>query len=425
MNTLIENVNAWQILDSRGRPTVRTRVQLKSGAAGYGDAPAGASKGKHEAVELRDNEKPFAGASVLRAVENVKSIIGPALHNLEAMDQSAIDALLCRLDGTPAKSALGANAILSVSCAVASAAADAKDVPLYRHLARRATPSVPLPMVNILSGGLHASGALDFQDFLAIPHGLPSFAQAMECVVSIHRHAYEILTSKAFVITGVADEGGWGARLQSNEAALEILTQAIERAGYSPGKDVSIAIDAAATHFFAHGRYKLSRDESTMTAAEFTDLLERFCKRYPVVSIEDGLSEDDWDNWPRLTQRLGTRVQIIGDDLFTTNSARVARGIEERSANAVLVKMNQAGTVSEALDVVEQCAAAGWNAVVSARSGETESSFLADLAVASGAGQIKVGSITRSERLAKYNRLLEIEALSNLPYAAGRLTFGE
>jgi len=348
----------------------------------------------------------------------VEHKIAPALKGMDAANQAAVDQRLIALDGTENKSALGANAILGVSCAVARAAAAASGVPLWVRLAAQRKATIPMPMVNILSGGLHAGRNFEFQDFLAVPNGLSRYSDALHAIVAIHHSTRALLEKEGHILTGVADEGGWGPRLKNNEAALDILTRAITAAGFAPGAQVSIAIDAASTHFYENGKYNL--ESRSLSSAEMIDLLDDWVKRYPIVSIEDGLAEDDWDGWAGLTAKLGSRIQLVGDDLFTTNRKRLDRGISSAVANAVLVKMNQIGTLTETLDVVDRARAAGYRAVISARSGETEDAFLADLAVASGAGQIKVGSITRSERLSKYNRLLEIEKWDCLPYAGGK-----
>lgn len=409
MTTSIEELKAWEILDSRGEPTVAARVRLTNGVTAIGHAPAGASTGRHEAVELRDRDPlRYAGRGVLKAVETIETTLAPALKSMSVEDPAAIDRRMIDLDGTPAKSHLGANAILAVSCAVHRALSLVRNEPLWRTLSRGA-PVLPRPMVNILSGGLHAGRNVDFQDFLVIPHGFESLAEALHAITKIHHHARVIIDRLGFPVTGVADEGGWGPALRSNEEALHILSAAIEHAGYDPGKQFSIALDIAATHFESSGAYELRSEKRTLTSSALTDLIEDWSSRYPITSIEDPLAEDDWSGWRTLTDRLGARMQIIGDDLFTTNTARLERGIREKAGNAILVKMNQIGTITETFEVLELARNAGYKAIVSARSGETEDSFLADLAVASGAGQIKIGSITRSERLAKYNRLLEIE----------------
>ncbi len=422
----IASLRAWEILDSRGRPTLAVEARLSVGIAAIAQVPSGASTGRHEACELRDGDsKRYGGLGVRRSAANVNGDLSPALTGWDASDQAGIDRRLIELDGTPDKSRLGANALLGVSCAVARAAAVSQGVPLWQWLEGGRVPLLPLPMVNILSGGLHAGHNIEFQDFLVIPLGFATFSEALEAVAAVHRAAREVIESRGYILTGVADEGGWGPRLKSNEEAIEILTQAIERAGYRPRDDISIAIDAAASHFYRDGRYVLGSEERAVSSQEMIAQFGDWVRRYPVISIEDGLDQDDWDGWKRLTADLGDRVQLIGDDLFTTNLQRVRRGIEERAANSVLVKMNQIGTLSETLAVVDLAREAGFAAVISARSGETEDSFLADLAVASGAGQIKVGSVTRSERLAKYNRLLEIECSAGLDFAGRETGVGQ
>ncbi len=417
MGTRIRRVSALEILDSRGNPTLAVEIRLGRGVVATAKVPSGASTGRHEAVELRDGDPArYGGKGVRRAVQNVEDVLGRAVLGMEAEDQQALDLRLLAVDGTPDKSRLGANALLGVSCAAARAAALARGIPLWKHLQGGRVASVPCPMVNILSGGLHAGRQFEFQDFLAVPHAFDTYAEALRAVADIHRAAKQVLDARGCVLTGVADEGGWGPHLPSNETALEVLTEAIERAGYRPGEQVSIAIDVASSHFFENDSYFLRSEDRRLSAEEMIDLLAGWVARFPVISIEDGLAEDDWEGWRRLTRRLGGRIQILGDDFFTTNPSRLERGILQKAANAVLVKMNQIGTLTEAFRVVDMAAAAGFRAVISARSGETEDDFLADLAVATGAGQIKVGSITRSERLAKYNRLLEIEKRDGLGY---------
>lgn len=408
--TGIRAVGAWEILDSRGNPTLAVDVELTDGARATAMVPSGASTGRHEAVDLRDGDpQRYRGLGVRKAVANVNDVIGPALRGLDVADQAATDRRLIELDGTAGKSRLGANALLGVSCAVARAAARSRGLFLWQSLAGGRAPLLPVPMINILSGGLHAGRNIEFQDFLAIPHGFDSYAEALEAAAAVHYAARQIVEQRGYILTGVADEGGWGPRLSSNEEALEILTAAIERAGYRPADQVSIAIDVAASHFFRGGLYELTSECRTLTAAEMVDQIESWCGRFPVISVEDGLDQDDWSGWQLLTRRLGGHLQLIGDDLFATNPTRLARGITDAAATSVLVKMNQIGTLTETFLVIDQARGAGFSAVISARSGETEDSFLADLAVASGSGQIKIGSITRSERLAKYNRLLEME----------------
>jgi enolase len=411
MTLTTESVRAREVLDSRGNPTVAVEVRLAGGATGEAKVPSGASTGRHEALELRDGDAGrYAGRGVLRAVENANRVLGPALRGMDAADQEAVDRRMIEIDGTPDKSRLGANAILGISCAAARAAAEARGVPLWRHLAGGRRALLPLPMVNILSGGLHAGRQFEFQDFLAVPRGFASYADALEAIVAVHRATRAVLDRRGYVLTGVADEGGWGPRLPDNETALAVLVEGIEEAGLRPGEQTAIAIDVAATHFHHGSEYRLRSEERVLTSGEMAGLLAGWVDRYPVASIEDGLAEDDWEGWEALTAALGGRVQLIGDDLFATNPARLEEGIRRGAANAVLVKMNQIGTLTETFAVLDRARQAGYRAVVSARSGETEDDFLADLAVASGAGQIKVGSVRTSERMAKYNRLLEISA---------------
>ena len=417
MSLTIRDIRALEILDSRGNPTVMVQVELSDATVASAKVPSGASTGSHEAIELRDGDSShYAGKGVRKAVENVTRVILPALRGANADDQAAIDRRMIELDGTPNKSRLGANAILGVSCAVARAVARSRRMPLWRYLAGGRRAVLPVPMVNILSGGLHAGRNFEFQDFLAVPLGFTTYAEALEAIVAVHRAARAVLETHGYPLTGVADEGGWGPHLPTNETALDVMLEAIERASYHPGRQMGIAIDVAASHFFSDGKYALRMEGRSLTSDEMIDLLRGWTARYPVVSIEDGLAEDDWSGWQRLTETLAAKLQLIGDDLFATNPQRLERGIRERTANAVLVKMNQIGTLTETFQVIDRARNAGFRAVISARSGETEDDFLADLAVASGAGQIKVGSITRSERLAKYNRLLEIEAGGEIDY---------
>jgi len=422
MPLTLRSLRALEILDSRGNPTVSVTAEVSDGTIASAHVPSGASTGRHEALELRDGVAGwYGGKGVRRAVANVEGPIAHALVGAPADDLEELDRRMIELDGTANKSRLGANAILGVSCAVARAAARAKGVPLWEHLNASfpgsRTASMPVPMVNILSGGLHAGRNLEFQDFLVIAHGFADTVKALEATVAVHRQAGRLLAEQGCVLTGVADEGGWGPLLASNEKALEVLTQAIERAGYRPREHFTIALDVAASHFYRDGRYELATEDRALSSAEMIELLAAWCARYPVGSIEDGLFEDDWEGWRSMTTRLGRRVQLVGDDFFTTNPQRLRQGCAQGAANAVLVKMNQIGTLSETFEVIEMARKSGYRAVISARSGETEDSFLADLAVASGAGQIKIGSITRSERLAKYNRLLEIERDSGLTRA--------
>ncbi len=418
MSLTVSGLRALEILDSRGSPTVMVEVELSDGTIANAKVPSGASTGSHEARELRDGDVGhYAGKGVRQAVENVHRVIAPALQGSHVEEQHAVDQILISLDGTPDKSRLGANAILGVSCALARAVARSRGVPLWRHLAGHRRPVIPVPMVNILSGGLHAGRNLEFQDFLAIPLDFPTYAQALETIAAVHRAARIVLERCDYLLTGVADEGGWGPRLPSNEAALNVMMEAIEDAEPRAPAKIAIAVDVAASHFYGDGKYELRTEGRFLTSGDMIGMLSGWVDRYPVISIEDGLSEDDWTGWRKLTEALGSKVQLIGDDLFATNPTRLERGIREQSANAVLVKMNQIGTLTETFQVIDRAHEAGFRAVISARSGETEDDFLADLAVASGAGQIKVGSITRSERLAKYNRLLEIESSAAVPYA--------
>lgn len=410
MSSRIRAVDAWQILDSRGNPTLAARITLEDGAVGTFQTPSGASTGKHEAVELRDGPGGrYGGKSVLGAAENVRTEIAQALIGLPADEQALLDRTLIELDGSENKGRLGANAILSASGAAARAAAASAGVPLWRYLAGDRPAAIPVPMVNILSGGLHAGRQLEFQDFLAVAHGFFSFAEAIEAITMTHRAMADLLAEKGFALTGVADEGGFGPRLASNRQALDLLLLAIERAGFESGEQISIAIDVAATHFHRDGGYELRSEDRWLPEDSMIDLLAEWVDAAPLLSIEDGLAEDSWEGWRKLTARIGDRCRLIGDDFFVTNPRRLERGVAEKAGNAVLVKMNQIGTLTETFEVIDRAREAGFGAVISARSGETEDSFLADLAIASGAGQIKVGSVTRSERLAKYNRLLEIE----------------
>jgi len=406
----IQALHAWEILDSRGRPTLSVEALLSDGATAVAQAPSGASTGTHEAVELRDGDPArYGGRGVLVAVSNVNGEIARAVAGRNAEDQAGLDGALIALDGTAQKSRLGANALLGVSCAVARAVSVSRGQPLFETLSL-GNPTLPVPMINILSGGLHAGANIEFQDFLIIPHGFDSYAEALEATVKIHGVAGDLIRRAGYLLTGVADEGGWGPLLPSNQAALELLNNAIGEAGFQPGEQVSMAIDVASSHFYRAGRYTLKSEGRELGSEGLVELLAEWTEQFPLVSIEDGLFEDDWAGWRQLTERLGGSIQLLGDDFFTTNRARLQRGIDEGCANAVLVKMNQIGTLTETFEVCRLARANGYAAVVSARSGETEDSFLADLATATGAGQIKIGSITRGERLAKYNRLLELES---------------
>ena len=404
----IASVHARELLDSRGNPTVEAVVRLDDGASGSALVPSGASTGAHEAVELRDGDPArYGGKGTLTAVRNVTERIAPALVGQDAGDQAAVDAVIIELDGTPDKSVLGANAILGVSLAVAHAAAASRGLPLYRSIAT-ADPVLPTPMMNLLNGGRHASNSTDLQELMVMPVGFERFGEALRCGVEVYQALRAIVAGRG-LSTNVGDEGGFAPELPSNEAALDLLMEAIEAAGYEPGKDCLLALDAAAAEFYRDGAYHLERDGVVLSSDELIDLYEGWLSRYPIASIEDGLGEDDWEGWAQLTARLGARVQLVGDDLFTTNIERIERGIEERSANAVLIKLNQIGSLTETLAAIEATQKAGWGVVISHRSGETEDTTIADLAVATGAGQIKTGAPARGERTAKYNRLLRIE----------------
>ncbi len=428
--TLINSVRGREVLDSRGNPTVEVDVTLCGGALGRAIVPSGASTGRHEAVELRDGDPTrYEGMGVLRAVAAVNDVIGPAVcGDCDAADQSALDARLRELDGTANKANLGANAILGVSLAAAHAAAHAAGQPLYRYLGGPEARVLPMPMVNIISGGRHAAGGLDMQDFLAIPIGAETYGEALRMVVAVYRAVGRLLSQMGPYAYGVADEGGYGPPLPCHEDALGLIYDATRLAGYRCARDgdIAIGLDVAATEFAGDGRrYALYAEGRTFSSEELVDLLDHWSKTYPIISIEDGLSEDDWDGWDYLTKKLGGSTQLIGDDLFTTNPERLARGADDGIANAVLVKPNQIGTLTETLETVRLAQERGYLPVISARSGETEDTTIADLAVATGAGQIKIGSITRSERLAKYNRLLRIEEeLGDGARFAGRDVFG-
>jgi enolase len=417
VNTEIEVVDAREILDSRGNPTVEVDVLLADGSVGRAAVPSGASTGAHEAVELRDGDSTrYGGKGVLQAVLNVTESIGPTLHGVDAADQAGIDALLCELDGTPNKARLGANAILGASLACAHAAAAAHDLPLYRYLGGVGARILPVPMFNILNGGRHAQDSTDFQEFMVMPVGADTYSDALRAGAEIFATLRTILHEDGHA-TGQGDEGGFAPSLPTNEAAIEVILRAVERAGYKPGVDVSIALDPATSELVEPGsgrdgapyRYVLAREGRTLDSEELVELWASWSARYPIVSIEDGLAEDDWAGWRTLTERLGGTVQLVGDDLFVTNTERIARGIAESSANAVLIKLNQIGTLTETIEAIEIARRAGWAAVVSHRSGETEDTTIADLVVAMGTGQIKTGAPSRSERVAKYNRLLRIE----------------
>ena len=407
MNT-IQSIHARQILDSRGNPTVEVDVRLTSGATGRAAVPSGASTGEREALELRDGGEPFGGKGVTRAVANVNHEIADAIRGLDLPDQRALDETLVALDGTPDKSRLGANAVLGVSMAAARAAAAAAGVPLWRHLGGDEAKLLPVPAMNVLNGGVHADNPIDFQEFMIAPVGASSFAGAMRIGAEVYHQLRSTLKQRGLA-GGVGDEGGFAPMLESNEAPLELIVTAIEAAGYRPGDDVAICLDPATSEFFRDGRYELACEDRSLSSAEMIDLWAGIAGRYPLLFLEDGLAEGDWDGWKQLTDRLGDTLQLVGDDIFVTNPGILRHGIERGIANSVLIKLNQIGTLTEALDTIEIARTAGYRCVISHRSGETEDTFIADLAVATGVGQIKTGAPARSERVAKYNQLLRIE----------------
>jgi enolase len=420
----IQDLHAREILDSRGNPTVEVEAVLASGARGWAAVPSGASTGAHEAVELRDGDpRRFGGLGVRKAVANVREHLLPAVRGADAADQAAVDRRLIAADGTPNKGRLGANAILGVSLAAAQAAAAARGLPLYRALGGDAAVTLPVPMFNILNGGKHATDSTDFQEFMVMPVGAVSFAQALQMGAEVYQALKKLVRSRGFQ-TNVGDEGGFAPSLASNKDALELVTAAIDAAGYRPGQDCVLALDLATTELYANGRYTLAKEGRSLTSAEMVDFLAGWAAAYPIASIEDGMAEDDWDGWRLLTQRLGSKVQLVGDDFFVTNTERIQRGIDRGCANSVLIKLNQIGTLTETLAAVDMAHRAGWTAVVSHRSGETEDVTIADLAVATNCGQIKTGAPARSERVAKYNRLLRIEEeLGARARYAGRSAF--
>jgi len=405
----ISTVDAREILDSRGNPTLSVTVTLEDGAMGQAAVPSGASTGAHEAVELRDGGTRYGGKGVLKAVKNVKGEIASALEGFPATEQRMVDRLLREMDGTPNKGRLGANAILGVSLAVARAAAESIGIPLYRYLGGNGVHRLPVPMFNILNGGKHAPDSTDFQEFMVMPVGADSFTDGLRMGVEIYHALHAILRERGYA-TSVGDEGGFAPSLPGNEEAVVVVIDAIERAGYKPGTDAVIALDPASTELYEDGRYTLAKENRVLSSEEMVAHWASWVAKYPIRSIEDGLAEDDWEGWATLVARIGGDCQAVGDDLLVTNPERIHRAIEARAANSVLVKLNQIGTLTETLEAVEAAHRAGWTAVISHRSGETEDTFIADLAVATGAGQIKTGAPARSERTAKYNRLLEIEA---------------
>jgi enolase len=410
MSSRITAIDAIEVLDSRGNPTLRVTVEVDSGHRGIATVPSGASTGRREALELRDRDPTrYTGKGVLRAVENVRALIWPHLKGFDVQLQATIDKSLIELDGTKHKSRLGANAIIGVSMAVACAAAHAREIPLYAYLDERQPYRLPVPMMNVINGGLHAENSLDFQEFMIVPHGASSFAEALRYGAETFHALRDALRRRGYSVA-VGDEGGFAPDLRSNEEACELILQAVRTTGLAPGREIALALDPAATSFWKDGRYMLVKSgRGAITRADLLAMYKHLAEIYPIVSIEDGFAEDDWDGFKTQTAAIGRRIQIVGDDLYATNPNLIRRGIDEKATNAVLIKLNQIGTVSETMQAIELCRKAGWQYVISHRSGETEDTFIADFAVAMSGGQIKAGSLSRSERLAKYNRLLEIE----------------
>ncbi len=409
MSTLIQGVIARQILDSRGNPTVEVEVYLEDGSLGRASVPSGASTGAHEAVELRDdNKKLYGGKGVLKAVENVNETIASQLVTLDAADQVGIDRLMIELDGTENKGKLGANAILGVSLAVAKAAANSLGLPLYRYIGGTNGAQLPVPMMNILNGGKHADSNVDLQEFMVMPAGASSFSEALRWGVDVYHSLKKVLNKKG-ISTGIGDEGGFAPNLPSNEAAIEVIIEAIVAAGYTPGEQCFIALDPASSEFYEDGKYVLKGEGRTLSGPQMVDYYAALVEKYPIISLEDGLAEDDWATWKLLTERIGDKVQLVGDDLFVTNTQYLQKGIDTGTANSILIKVNQIGTLTETLNAIELAKRAGYTAIISHRSGETEDSTIADIVVATNAGQIKTGAPARSDRVAKYNQLLRIE----------------
>jgi len=414
MSGIITDINALEILDSRGNPTVRVYVELECGIVSSASVPSGASTGENEAIELRDGDmKRYGGKGVLKAVDNVQNIIAPELIGMNVLEQSEIDFTMIELDGTPTKSKLGANAILGVSMAVAKAGAMYSDMPLYRYLGGSNARRIPVPCMNILNGGSHADNSVDIQEFMVVPHGAPTFSEGLRYATETFHELKKLLNSKGKA-TSVGDEGGFAPNLDSNEEAMELIVEAIKNAGYKPGVDISLALDSAASEFLAVNSsnvYDLKWSNSgTKTSDEMIEMAKQWCEKYPIISWEDPLGENDWEGFAKFTKEFGKKIEIVGDDLFVTNTKYVAQGIKQKSANSVLIKLNQIGTVTETIDTIRMCKDVGWRTFISHRSGETGDTFIADFAVAFDAGHIKTGSSSRSERIEKYNRLLEIEA---------------
>ena len=419
---LIDTIEARQVLDSRGNPTVEAEVFLECGASGRAIVPSGASTGAHEAHELRDGGSKYMGKGVLNAVNKIHETISPALCGLSALDQTAVDKLMIEIDGTPNKSNLGANSILAVSLATARASANALEVPLYRYLGDPLSNLLPVPLMNVINGGAHAPNSLDFQEFMLGPHGVQNFSESRRMGTEIF-HSLKSLLDKKGLSTAVGDEGGFAPDLSSSEEAGDLLLEAIQKAGFIPGEQVSLALDAASTEFYNNGIYQY--EGKNLNSSEMISYLSRLVSNYPIVSIEDGLAEDDWEGWSELNKELGNKVQLVGDDLFVTNTERLRKGIMEKSANSILIKVNQIGTLTETLEAIDLAKTSGFTSVISHRSGETEDTTIADLSVATRSGQIKTGSLSRSERIAKYNRLLKIEEeLGSQARFAGALGLG-
>jgi enolase len=423
----IVRINGREILDSRGNPTVEAEARLEDGSMGRAAVPSGASTGEHEAVELRDGDKArYLGKGTRKAVQNINKKIAAAVRGMDASDQEAIDRTMIMLDGTRNKGKLGANAILAVSMAVARAAAQSYDMPLYRYLGGVSASVLPVPMMNILNGGAHADNSVDPQEFMVAPYGAPNFSEALRMGAEIFHTLKSVLKKKGYS-TSVGDEGGFAPNLKSNEEAIEVILESITKAGYAPGKDVGLALDPAASEFYDKGRKKYvfkKSDKSERTSEQMIDFWANWVKQYPIISIEDGMEEDDWKGWKMMTDALGKKIQLVGDDLFVTNTDRLARGIKEGVANSILIKVNQIGTLTETLEAMQMAASAGYTSMVSHRSGETEDTFISDLVVATGAGQIKTGSASRTDRVAKYNQLLRIEEeLGSSAKFAGRKAF--
>ncbi|MBW4421930.1 MAG: phosphopyruvate hydratase [Myxacorys californica WJT36-NPBG1] len=407
LDTAIESIRAREILDSRGRPTIEAEVYLVGGAVGVAQVPSGASTGSFEAHELRDDDKSrYGGKGVLKAVKNVQDILTPKLIGLDAVNQELVDRTMIEIDGSPNKSNLGANAILAVSLATAKAGAEALGLPLYRFLGGPLSNVLPIPLMNVINGGAHADNNVDFQEFMIVPVGAPSFREALRWGAEVFASLSGVLHDKG-LLTGVGDEGGFAPNLESNQAALDLLIMAIEKAGYKPGEQVALALDVAASEFYKDGQY--TYDGTAHSQADMVEYLAKLASQYPIVSIEDGLHEDDWQTWQALTQKIGDRCQLVGDDLFVTNITRLQKGIDSQAGNAILIKLNQIGTLTETLQAIDLGLRNGYRSIISHRSGETEDTTIADLSVATRAGQIKTGSLCRSERVAKYNRLLRIE----------------